>query len=436
MGVDLGTGRSGSRVAFLQWAGSGGRLRLGREGRAGARPKERGSTRAATRPTPSRLPSLTGLRFVAALLVFTGHVLWFTRLVPGDIGTALKLACSLAGPYGVGFFFVLSGFVLTWTARPDDAARSFWRRRLVKIGPTHLVTFGLAALLVTAMARPTSAVDWLASLTLQQAWFPSLRTSMAVNEVSWSLSCEFFFYLAFPALLPALRRMRSRWLWPAAAAVIALIAGAFLVATFLVPDQPRLSLFSMTAPVSFGQVWFVYFFPPVRALEFVLGILLARIVTAGMWPRIGLVPAFAVAAAGYLLALCEPYLAGRSGLASVCTAPLIAAAAVADLHNSPSVFRRPTMVFLGEISFAFYMVHLTVIMTASHIIGPTRTFSLATGTFLVLVLLAVALGCSVALYRYVEAPLTRRFGHHRTATGDEARHEHRPAVNGAGPPGA
>ncbi|MFC8621698.1 acyltransferase family protein [Streptomyces anulatus] len=377
--------------------------------------------------TPSRLPSLTGLRFVAALLVFTAHVLWFTRLVPDEIGTALKLTFSLAGPYGVGFFFVLSGFVLTWTARPDDTARSFWRRRLVKIGPTHLVTFALAALLVTSTARPTSLVDWLASLTLQQAWFPSLQTSMAVNEVSWSLSCEFFFYLTFPALLPTLRRLPTKWLWPAAAALILLIAGAFLVARFLVPDQPRLTLFSVTAPVSFSQVWFVYFFPPVRALEFVLGILLARIVSAGMWPRIGLLPAFAVAAVGYLLALCEPYLAGRGGLASVCTAPLIAAAAVADRHGTHSVFRRPTMVFLGEISFAFYMVHLTVIMTAAHIIGPTRTFSLATGVFLVLVLFAVALGCSLILYRYVETPLMRRFGQHRLATGTGAGCEHRPS---------
>ncbi|MFI2780872.1 acyltransferase family protein [Streptomyces sp. ALB3] len=415
MGADLEAGGAGSRVGFYPGAGPGRRSGPARKRPADARPEGAGPRRPPAGPVPSRLPSLTGLRFVAALLVFAGHVLWFTRLVPDEIGTALKLVFSLAGPYGVGFFFVLSGFVLTWTARPQDTARSFWRRRLVKIGPTHLVTYALAALLVTSMARPTSTVDWLASLTLQQAWFPSLHTSLAVNEVSWSLSCEFFFYLAFPALLPALRRVRVQWLWPAAAGVTALIAGAFLIARFLVPDQPRLSLFSMTAPVSFEQVWFVYFFPPVRVLEFVLGILLARIVTAGMWPRIGLLPAFAAAAAGYLLALCEPYLAGRSGLASVCTAPLIAAAAVADLHDRPSVLRSPAMVFLGQISFTFYMVHLTVLMAAAHLIGPTRTFSLATGVFLAVTLLAIALGCALVLYRYVETPLMNRFGQHRPA---------------------
>lgn len=413
MDTDLGTGGAGDRVVALPSAFSHERGRPGREGHVGAGPDAPLSAREAIPTAPSRLPSLTGLRFVAALLVFAGHVLWFTRLVPGEIGTALKLAFSLAGPYGVGFFFVLSGFVLTWTARPEDTARSFWRRRLAKIGPTHLVAYGLAALLLAGSARPASAVDRLASLTLQQAWFPNLRTALAVNEVGWSLSCEFFFYLVFPALLPPLRRLPARWLWPAAAVVTVLIAGAFLVARFLVPDQPRLTLFSMTAPVSFDQVWFVYFFPPVRALEFVLGILLARIVTAGRWPRIGLLPALAMAAVGYPLGLCEPYLAGRGGLASVCTAPLIAAAAVADLRARPSVFRLRTMVFLGEISFAFYMVHLTVIMTAAHLIGPVRTFSPVTGVGLVLVLFAVSLGCSLLLHRYVETPVTRRFGRHR-----------------------
>jgi mycarose O-acyltransferase len=380
-------------------------------------PSDVGRTYAPAQAVPSRLPSLTGLRFVAAMMVFATHVVWYTQLIPGDTGKELREAFALSGSYGVGFFFILSGFVLTWTARSDDTARSFWRRRLVKIGPMHLVTFGLAAILVLSTARPTRAVDWLASLTLQQAWFPSIQTSSAVNGVAWSLACEFFFYLAFPALLPLVRRIRVEWLWPAAGAVLVLIAGMFLVATYVVTDQPRLVAFSVSGEVSFTQVWFVYFFPPVRALEFVLGILLARIVAAGRWPRIGLVPAFALAVAGYVIALYLPYLAGTAGLATVWTAPLIAAAAVADRQRAASVFRRPAMVYLGELSFAFYMVHWIVIMTAAELIGPTRTFSLTTGALLVLALLLVALAASFVLYRCVETPLVRRFGRHRPGPG-------------------
>ncbi|QDQ11398.1 acyltransferase family protein [Streptomyces spectabilis] len=369
----------------------------------------------------TRLPSLTGLRFVAALMVFATHVVWYTRLIPGDTGADLRDAFALSGSYGVGFFFILSGFVLAWTARPSDTTPSFWRRRLVKIGPMHWVTFGLAALFVLHTDRPTRTVDWLASLTMQQAWFPDIRTSSAVNGVSWSLACEFFFYLAFPVLFPVVRRMREEWLWPALGVVLALIVGAFLVATYAVSDQPGLIGFGLTGEVSFDQVWFVYFFPPVRALEFVLGIVLARIVAAGRWPRIGLVPAFALAVAGYVLALKLPYLAGTAGVSTVWTAPLIAAAAVADRQQTASVFRRPTMVFLGEISFAFYMVHWILIMTVAEWIGPTRTYSLATGSLLVLALLAAAVASAAVLYWCVERPLMRRFGRHRPAAAAPAR---------------
>ncbi|MGC0421422.1 acyltransferase family protein [Embleya sp. AB8] len=378
-------------------------------------PSDVGRTQPPASPGFGRLPSLTGLRIVAALLVFATHILWYTPLVSGDTGKELRDTFSLSGSYGVGFFFILSGFVLTWTARSNDTAPSFWRRRLVKIGPMYLVTFGLAALYVLWADRPTRTVDWLASLTMQQSWFSDIRTSSAVNGVSWSLSCEFFFYLAFPALLPVLRRVREEWLWPAVAAVLGLIVAMFFIATYVVTDQPRLNAFAVHGDLSFTQVWFVYFFPPVRALEFVLGILLARIVAAGRWPRIGLLPAFAIAVAGYVISLYEPYLAGTAGLACVWTAPLIAAAAVADRRGTPSVFRRPTMVFLGEISFAFYLVHWIVIMSFTEWIGPTRTFSPLTGALLIPVLLAVILVCSFILYRCVETPLVRRFGRHRPA---------------------
>ncbi|MER6788350.1 acyltransferase [Streptomyces sp. NPDC000658] len=384
----------------------------------GTDPERTARTHAPAQAGASRLPSLTGLRFVAALLVFATHVLWYTpQLFTGDTGADLRDKFTLSGSYGVGFFFILSGFVLTWTARSDDTTTSFWRRRLVKIGPMHLVTFALAAVLVVSTDRPTRTVDWLASLTMQQAWFPDIQTSSAVNGVAWSLSCEFFFYLAFPALLPVLRRIREEWLWPAVATVLLLIVGVFLVATYVVNDQPRLMAFSVSGEVSFDQVWFVYFFPPARALEFVLGILLARVVASGRWPRIGLAPAFALAVAGYVIAQYEPYLAGTAGMATVWTAPLIAAAAVADLKGAASVFRRPTMVFLGEISFAFYMVHWIVVMTASELLGPTRTFSLPTGTLMALGLLLTAVACSTVLYLCVERPLVRRFGRHRLNAG-------------------
>lgn len=70
------------------------------------------------------LPSLTGMRWAAALLVFGTHV----RIFGYFGGDAAHSVQTLLGPgsAGVSFFFILSGFVLTWTARPHDKATSFW----------------------------------------------------------------------------------------------------------------------------------------------------------------------------------------------------------------------------------------------------------------------------------------------------------------------
>ncbi|KAB1929940.1 acyltransferase [Micromonospora sp. ALFpr18c] len=106
-------------------------------------------------PVAQRLPSLTGLRFVATTLVFACHIAVITQFIDGSLGSFVASAFPLAGPYGVGLFFVLSGFVLTWTARKADRTTSFWRRRVVKIYPSHLVTFALAAALTVVAGRAT-----------------------------------------------------------------------------------------------------------------------------------------------------------------------------------------------------------------------------------------------------------------------------------------
>ena len=79
--------------------------------------------------------SLTSLRFVAALLVFANHI--------GDAyareGSALWQVLE-SGFVGVTFFFVLSGFVLTWTHSPADRPGQFFRRRIARIVPNYFVT--------------------------------------------------------------------------------------------------------------------------------------------------------------------------------------------------------------------------------------------------------------------------------------------------------
>ncbi|MEV6355657.1 acyltransferase family protein [Streptomyces hydrogenans] len=357
-------------------------------------------------PRASRLPSLTGLRFVAALLVFAFHTTWQTAYVSGAGGEALGDVFANAGFYGVSFFFVLSGFVLTWSARTDDTAPRVWRRRLAKIYPNHLVTFVAAAVLMLVAADAFTTKGTLANLFLLQAWFPDLTVPNTMNAVSWSLSVELFFYLSFPFLLRLLNRVPVARLWPLAATLGAFTVLAPLVGRYAVGGTPL--PFIDDGTLSFEQIWFVYFFPPVRALEFVLGMVAARLVLAGAWPRFGLLPAGLLAVAGYVVNSNVPYLYGVAGTAALWLTPLVAAAARADENGERSPFRGRVAVRLGELSFAFYMVHGLVVTYAHRWLIGGQDVPPFFGAVLLVAALLLSVALGYALFRWVETPLVRR----------------------------
>ncbi|MER5934862.1 acyltransferase [Streptomyces sp. NPDC002054] len=361
----------------------------------------------------SRLPSLTGLRFIAALMVFALHVTYQNTYISGSAGKTLQDVFARSGFYGVSFFFVLSGFVLTWSARADDRATSTWRRRLVKIYPNHLATMALAAVLMLFAADVFTAKGIVANLFLVQSWTPDLEISRSMNQVSWSLSCELFFYLSFPLLFRVINRVPVRRLWAVGGVLVALILA--------VPAVSEAAIGGVALPyfadgsLSYEQMWFVYLFPPVRALEFVLGMVVARLVMAGAWPRIGLLPAFLIAAAGYAVNLQLPYLFGVAGVAAIWLMPLIAAAASADVKGSASPFRGRVMTWLGDISFAFYMVHgLVVAYFYRWVIAEYQPAPIV-GAAAVLGVFAVSLALSHAMFVWLEQPLMRRFSTPRAA---------------------
>jgi len=169
----------------------------------------------------SRLPSLTGLRFLAALCVFLFHTTLANSPIPpngpvspfADRRLAADYAFVLghAGPLGVSFFFVLSGFVLTWSSRPGEPALAFMRRRVVKIYPNHVVMWAVALLLFAWASGGPGA--WFPNLLLIHGYFPQPAVNLSVNPPSWTLCCEMLFYLSFPFLIGPLRRIPVRRLW-------------------------------------------------------------------------------------------------------------------------------------------------------------------------------------------------------------------------------
>ncbi|PYC64776.1 acyltransferase [Streptomyces tateyamensis] len=355
----------------------------------------------------SKLPSLTGLRFIAAALVFVFHSsLMFIPMSPfADHGVAegYRWFFNQAGSIGVSFFFLLSGFVLTWSARPQDTVTGFWRRRLLKIFPNHVATLVLAVLLVTSGAIPLGV--WLPNLLLVHSWFPAASVHLSLNAPSWSLCCELLFYLLFPLLLRPVLRAGQRALWSLAAVMVACMVAVELVADFLAPTSTP----AAGTDVTVWQFWFGYFFPPMRMFEFVIGMVLARLVLAGAFPRIRILPAAALCAAGYAATLVVPFLYGLNLMTVIPISVLICAVARADAEGTRTVLRGRVMQWLGEVSFGFYLAQLIVLVYVRTKLMHGHTYSTPTGIAIVVGEFLLALALGGLLMVFVERPVMRRW---------------------------
>jgi peptidoglycan/LPS O-acetylase OafA/YrhL len=362
----------------------------------------------------AKLPSLTGLRFFAALLVFFFHSsLSNSPIPPNDpinpfadsgIAHAYEQTFLNTGYIGVSFFFVLSGFVLTWSARPGQSVRAFWRRRMTKIFPNHLVVF-TASLILFAGATISSVGQWLPNMLLVHTFFPQPEINLSVSPPSWSLGSELLFYLVFPLLIVPIRKIRDGALWAWSAVVVAGTVVVQLVSMYLIPATPK----SAITPISDMQFWFGYLFPPGRLFEFALGMLLARIVLAGRWPsRIGIGVSLGLCAIGYAAGFVLPFEYTFIAATIIPIGALIASVASADVAGRRTWLRSRPMVWLGEVSFGFYLVQGVSIFYLRSLLNGS-TYGVPGAVLLIVGFFGASLLGGWLLYRFVEMPAMRRF---------------------------
>lgn len=334
-----------------------------------------------TGPVPGRLDTLTALRGVAALLVFTRHASEFVFFRAGS-------PLAQQGATGVSFFFVLSGFVLAWSARPGEPKRRFWRRRFARIYPAYIVVLCLTVG-TEAIRHKDSFLAFGLNAALVQSWVPDASIYFAAGMGAWSLGCEMFFYLCFPLVLPRLLALPPRRRWQVAAGAAGL--------------ELMMALVSHSHNQAAGVgLWLVYVLPATRLGEFVIGMVLALAVRDGLRPRVTLPQALILALAAYILAgLAPAYLMWvLVTLAPFCL--VIVTAAVSDVDRRPTRWRSGWLVRFGRWSYAFYLIHISVVAVIGRLIGPRA--GLAEQTAATVAALALAVAGSGLLYTFVERP--------------------------------
>jgi peptidoglycan/LPS O-acetylase OafA/YrhL len=351
----------------------------------------------------SRLDALTGLRFLAAAAVALAH-LPYLHTDPTLPPTLTRL--FMEGGAGVPFFFILSGFVLAYSyhdrlARPSGRELARYAvSRFARIWPVYMLSVALIALRPVG-PLPSGAGAVAANLLLVQVWPPTTEVPVSINPVAWSLSVEVFFYLALPPMLWALARRPGVGAW----ALVSLAVAVWSVQFGLVLWHCK----------NLGP-WALYvcnLCPPVRLVEFAVGVLhgLAFVRAGG---ADGGPPAVFTRIKWTVLELGAVVLVGVLAVYSDNVSPLLRLSGyyVPALAMVVAAFARRRgllsglltgrlPVFLGEVSFAFFLLHVFVFTHLATRLPVDQLGSVAHAA----VLVAVALLLSAAVYRWYEAPL-------------------------------
>ncbi len=360
-----------------------------------------------------RVPALTGVRALAAILVLATHAAYTTgKYTHGYLGVVYSRL-----EIGVPIFFVLSGFLLfgPWVraAVAGTAAPSlsrYARHRVRRIMPAYVVTV-LAAYLIyhfrDAGPNPGHSVNGLLrNLTLTQIYTDSYLYSHLHQGLTqmWSLAVEVAFYLVLPGLAYLLLVLlcRRRWrpgLLLVGLAGLALISPVWMVLvheTEILPDGASLWLPGYLAWFIGGMMLTVLAAMRVRSYWFIAIPLATACFFIAATPIAG---EPTTSPTGLAQAVVK--IAFYAVIATLVVAPL----ALGDRGCYTRLLASRPMVWLGEISYEIFLVHLIVMELAMVEVLHWRVY---TGSMPVLFIVTLALTIPVAwlLHRFTRVRTT------------------------------
>ncbi|MBK8220153.1 MAG: acyltransferase [Candidatus Obscuribacter sp.] len=307
-------------------------------------------------PNRKNLDSLTSLRFFAAFAIVLYHA-------QAQFPFLISIAKEFELEQAVSFFFVLSGFILTYAHKNLGLAnaKQYLLSRFWRIYPVHVFALATLFLMIPSHCLPLLK-DWqvsLAYLTMTHGWIPIQKFYFSWNSPSWSISAEWFFYISLPALLII---GRKKTLLPI------LITFCSLVSCYLFVSLTKTPLYSMDFISSHGLL---YINPLARIFEFALGISIAS--AREKIPPTKLPTVFELLTLLLTILVCHLSTklsgldlisipahfilwASHGGLSALSSALLILVFQQEKGFVSKLLKFQP-LVLLGEVSFAMYMLH-------------------------------------------------------------------------------
>ncbi len=141
---------------------------------------------------------MDGWRAISILMVLASH----SEELPGFSGQKLASLFPLAfdGNLGVRFFFVISGFLITYLLIQEHdrlgeiSLRNFYARRALRILPVYLLYLAVVACLQFFTKLHQAPITWIGDLTFTTNFLPR----GPISGHLWSLAVEEQFYLIWP----------------------------------------------------------------------------------------------------------------------------------------------------------------------------------------------------------------------------------------------
>ncbi|WP_157456495.1 acyltransferase family protein [Chryseobacterium hispalense] len=331
-----------------------------------------------------KISQITFTRFVAAMAIVISHFnkdlfLYKIRFI-ADI--------FLRANVGVSYFFILSGFIMiiAYHRKEKIGYQDFYRNRVARIYPLYVV--GLLLYFVTRYYDFSFYKTFL-YLSGVQSWIPG--KALILNFPGWSISVEFLFYLLFPWLYNYLYSKGNKSIW--------VIAVLIWIGTQVFSNLYTNSL-SYKGPHTDSHE-FIHYFPLWHINEFLIGNLAGLFFVRNRREKNHDL-AIALLFIGILLSLIFIPLNFHNGLMAVFFVPVIY---LISCNNGviSKVFSLKPLEFLGEISYAIYIIHIPVLYIVRSFLWDYFQVSESNVIFWIYIL--VLMFVSAVFYQFVEKPM-------------------------------
>ena len=367
-----------------------------------------------------KIPVLDAFRFFASVLVVLVHyeVIFGESVVYGTFATT-----------AVSWFFIVSGFILSYTYPSLDSLqdyRRFYLHRIIRIYPVYFLAVVVSSLFVSLnylaigdeffseVNRPFELIHDLPEqkeaafftlATLRHLVFAqsvgSVETfKLVFNGPLWSIVLEIYFYLAFPLLLLMIKPLNTM-----TRIIVAFIMGYLLQLLLIqvnLPEAESYDVINLNVPV--------YTNPFIRGIEFIFGMLLYKVFT--FWDlqkivgRSNWTPTILTVLLYVIVVIYVhdniPYQYSSFFLVVPFVTIMIYALLRLQWHPANHIVRYCTI--LGGISYVLYSFHWPLMeIIRFYNLLPRMSFQFMQPVLVMLALLVV----SYLIYRFVETPIRR-----------------------------